>query len=1006
MSAENTCSLNITNEFDESMEEFHSHMLHSLMPFKVREVLLVSSFYDAFIIEEEGLISEMVIGEYGHLHLSSPPRFTRVSSGKKALEKAKNKKYDLVITMTKNIGMDPYEFGKQFKETCSPVPVILLATEFSDLEMIDDQQDREGVDKVFFWNGDTTLLMAIIKSVEDKINAPYDIKTANVRLLILLEDSVRDYSLLLPVMYTEIVQQTERSISEDLNEMQRLVRRRARPKIMLAETYEEAMKIYKKYHHNILGIISDTHFPREGNMDPTAGYDFLKTIKNKAPNLPMMLQSSEESNRKLAKELDVYFLYKLSPTLLEDFRKFSLQYLGFGDFVFLLPKNGELQEIARAQNMQEFEYHLKHVPLDSVVYHAERDDYSKWLMARGEFTLAMKLRPKKVSDFTNLDENRQFLIDVFNETRRRKQRGSITEFSQQQFEFDSSFTRIGGDSLGGKGRGLAFLRKLLARTELDGKYPEMHIIVPNTVVIGTEAFDHFLEENQMRRKLEEKKLTDHQIAQLFLQGKLPKNILDDLKKLLRHFTQPIAIRSSSLLEDSLNYPFAGIYNTYMLPNSHGNDRIRLKQLCDAIKLVYASVFYQNAQSYIEATASKSEEEKMAVVIQEIIGTDHNGQYYPTFSGVAQSYNFYPVSHQRYEDGIVSVAVGLGNTVVGGGQVFRFSPKYPGINPDFSTADMAFENSQRELYVLDTTKKNIVLFEDDDVTLKKIPLTKINTDPALEHVASTYDIDDKILRDGVNGSGPLLMTFSGVLHSKLFPLPGLLEDLLNIGQEGMGCPVEVEFAVDFHGKQGSKPICALLQIRPLVISQESCELLWSEEDTKKDDVLLYSDQALGNGIITTIKDILYVPMEKFSGNISPSIAREVESINEELTREHRPYMLLGPGRWGTQDPWLGIPVTWNQISGVRVLVETSLKDLHIKPSQGTHFFQNMVCRGIGYVSIPDHSPGSFVDWNWLQQQNHLNTLEYVTHVRLDKPLKVRLDGRCGGALVHKPRKNKT
>ena len=1005
---------NTDDQHQQTDQDFTNQQHHTLMPFKVREVLLVSSLYDAFILEEEGLISEMVIGEYGQLHLSSPPRFTRVPSGKEALKRAKSKKFDLVITMSKNIGMDPLLFSKQLKKIHPNLQVVLLATENADLLEIKKQPHHKDIDNVFFWNGDPSLFMAIIKNVEDSINVPFDTVNGNVQVLLFLEDSIRDYSLFLPIMYTELVQQTERSLSEDINEMQRLVRRRARPKILLATTFEEGMDLYKKYKKNILGVLSDVQFPKDGQLNPKAGYAFISQIKKENPYLPTLLQSSDPKNKEGSEAIDSYFLNKQSETLLEDFRRFLIHHLGFGDFVFLLPVGSEkdskskqkmlyknTKEIGRAQNLQEFEELLKKIPLESIHYHANRNDFSNWLMSRGEFHLAQQLRPRKVSDFTTLDENRQYLIKVFNETRKEKQRSVISDFTQQHFEFSSSFTRLGGDSLGGKGRGIAFLRKLVTLHDLDKTYPSVNIIVPSTVVIGTEEFDRFVQTNELRQTLEKNTLSDTDIAALFLKAQLPQKLRFHLGQMLRHFTSPLAVRSSSLLEDSLNHPFAGIYTTYMLPNNHDDEEIRLEQLCQAIKLVYASVFYKGAQMYIESTSSKKEEEKMAVVIQEVIGRDYGGRFYPTFSGVAQSYNFYPVSRQTYEDGIVSIAAGLGKSVVDGGRVYRFCPKYPHINPDFSTAELTLENSQRNMYVIDTSQSMVNLSENDALTLQRLSIADVLDDDSFHHIISTYDPNDKRIRMGSDEQGVPLITFAAVMKNPDFPFANIVKDILQIGARGVGSPIEIEFAVDLDPEGQHPPTFALLQIRPLVIAHETCKVSWGKEETQGDHVFLYSKEALGNGLFETIQDIIYVPKCPLGVSTSVQIAQEIEQINQQLREKQQPYILIGPGRWGSQDPFLGIPVKWGQISGAKIIVETHLKDLHIQPSQGTHFFQNMISRGVGYISLPDQTPSSFLDADWLKKQETIKETTYTQHVHLHQPVTVKLDGRCGGALIHKP-----
>jgi len=993
-------------EFEPAFQTFHN-----LMPFKVREILLVSSLYDAFIVEEEGLISEMVIWEYRHLLLSSPPRVTHVTSGEEALSKVKTRKYDLVITMSKNIGMDPYLFGRKIKEICNGLPVLILATDAADLHFCQENIDQKGVDNAFFWYGDTSLFLAIIKSIEDKINAPYDTTNGNVQIILFIEDAIRDYSMLLPVIYSEIVNQTQRSISEDLNEMQRLLRRRARPKILIANNYEDGIKLYEKYKNNLLGVISDVKMPRNGKIDSEAGHHFISYVKKSNPYVPTMLQSTDPENRKKAEEIGTFFINKNSPTLIQDFNHFLLKYLGFGDFVFYLPKKKhkkkesdkkhhlELQEITRASNLKEFENALQKIPLESIRYHTDRNHLSNWLMARCEFKLALKLRPQKVSDFKTLDEMRKYLVKVFNESRKERQLGVMSDFTKQKFEFEASYTKIGSESLGGKGRGIAFIRTLLARYNFHHKYPNVKITVPSSVAIGTDEFDKFISENNLQKfKKNNFNFSNKEIAEEFMKGKLSEGLKKKLLVILNNMKKPLVVRSSSLLEDSQNFPFAGMYSTYMIPNNDKNEKIRLEQLCQSIKLVYASVFYNDARAYIESTSAKIEEEKMAVIIQELIGSEYNGRFYPTFSGVAQSYNYYPISYQKREDGIVSLAVGLGYSVVGGEQVIRFSPKHPGIITEFSNIDSIINNSQKELYVLNLKNFKPKLSENEEAMLEKINITDIASDGTLDHVVSTLDKNDGMIRDGYSEDGPLIITFAGVLKYDVFPLASILRDILETGQKSMGCPVEIEFAVNLDPNNKKKPVFALIQIRPIIISQEISQIKWYDNDFSKEKILLKSNKALGNGVINEVKDIIYVNPETFDSSKTIEIAKEIGIFNEN--QKDNPYLLIGPGRWGTKDRWLGIPINWREISNVKVMVETSLEDFNIKPSQGTHFFQNIVSRGVGYVNISLNKRECFLDWDWLKSKKAKNQLKFIKHVKLNKPLVIKLDGRNGRAIILK------
>jgi len=982
---------------------------HTLMPFKVREILIVSSLYDAFVIEEEGLISELVTGQYHHHLLSSPPRITRVNSGEMALKKLQERQYDLIITMSKNIGMDPFEFGKKVKKIRPNLPIILLATDTVDLKTVEQKESDKSIDRVFFWTGDSSLFLAIIKYVEDSINAQYDTVNGGVQVLIMVEDSIRYYSMFLPTIYTEIVQQTRRSLSEDLNEMQRLLRRRARPKILLAQNYEEGIDLCEKYKDYILGIITDINFKRDGKIDPNAGKRFIKHVRKYSKYVRVLMQSSYINNKRKADAINAYFMYKDSPTLLQDFQHFLLKHLGFGDFVFLKPKrkkqikseslNIETTEIARASNMKEFEKIIQKAPLESIKFHADRNDFSNWLMARCEFRLANYIRPKKSSDFTNLNEVRKYLLTVFNETRRERQLGIITDFSQQRFEFDSTFTKITGDSLGGKGRGIAFIRNLLTRYDLEKKYPNVKITVPSTVVIGTLEFDRFLTENNLREYTNREDLTDDEIAQAFTQGKICDDLKEKLVEVLKHLKKPIAVRSSSLLEDSQSRPFAGIYSTYMLPNNHRNKSMRLSQLCQAIKLIYSSVYYKEPRSYIKSTSSIIEEEKMAIIIQEVIGKDYGGRFYPTISGVAQSLNFYPVGHQKFGEGIANVAVGLGKTVVGGEKSLRFSPKYPENIPELSSPKQMFDSTQKELYVLDTLKKNFKLTRRTDTTLKKISIEDIKNDETLDQTASTYDKNDGMVRDSFSKDGPNLITFAGILKYGTFPLPSIIQDILDIGSKGMGCPVQIEFAVNLNKNNILSPTFSILQIRPLVPAYEYTRISW-DEDVDRKKILIHSHKTLGNGVIRNVKDIIYVSPDIFDNTKTLEIAREIGKLNENFT-PLEPYILIGPGRWGSEDRFLGIPVNWSQISNVKVMVETALKDYIIDPSQGTHFFHNITSRGIGYINVPYDSKNEIIDWKWLNSQKPQRELKFVRHIHLSDALSIKLDGRRGAALILKP-----
>ncbi len=1010
---ESSCYSPIPEKTKSDSLELESKTVHQLMPFKVREILLVSSLYDAFIIEEEGLISEMVIGEYRDLQLSSPPRVTRVNSGKEALSRLQNKSYDLVITMSKNIGMDPFVFGEKIKQLCAETPVFLLATDTADLVNAQKNALNKHIDMLFYWTGDSKLFLALIKLLEDRINAPFDVKNADVRVIILVEDSIRHYSMFLPLLYSEIVKQTERSISEDVNELQRLLRRRARPKILIASTFEEALTLYDRYENNILGIISDVGFYRDGKKDSSAGFDLIKQIRKRNPFLPVLMQSALLENKTKAEQLKVVFLHKHSSHLLQDINLFLLDYLGFGDFVFLQPSGktssieiinlSKCTEIGRAATMGEFEKMMHSLPLASIRFHAQRNDFSNWLFARGEFSLAKILQKTSVDDFKDLSEVRSHLLQVFNDTRRKRQMGVITDFSLQTFEFDSTFTRIGSDSLGGKGRGIAFIRKVLHRFNLQSKFRDVNLIVPNTIAIATDYFDLFMQNNQLLNSFNYALVTEKEIAKRFLDAELPIELIERLQMVLENFTQPLAIRSSSLLEDSQNHPFAGLYSTYILANNHLDDAERLRQVCDAIKLVYASVFYRDSRQYIASTVASAEEEKMAVIIQELVGTQYGDRYYPTFSGVAQSYNYYPVGRQKAGEGIVNIAVGLGTAVVGGEHVLRFCPRHPGILPDFSSIEQILENAQNTAYVLNINSSEFSLDERETLTLKKLPISNLIKDGSLDEVVSYFDQDDGRIRDGYLEEYPNLVTFAGILKYPSFSFTEVLNDLLRRGEQAMGCPVEIEFAVNLPNEHNhlTLPEFVILQIRPLVVSKEQQHVSFTEED--KENTIIQSNHALGHGVYSSIQDVAYVDPYTFNPAKTVEISEEIDELNTQFIKKNRSYMLIGPGRFGTQDRWLGIPVKWAQISRARIIIETDLADFRVKPSQGTHFLQNITAQGIGYLHISFGKSQEFIDWNFLRNKSRSEPLNFVHHIHFSKPIIVKIDGKKRKAIVIKNNK---
>lgn len=968
-----------------------------LMPHRVQHVLLVSSLYESFVLEEDGLLSEMITSQYLDMHLSHSPRVSRASTADQALAILREEKIDLLITMTRFSEVSLEAFAESVAGIRSDLPIVVLADEPRELELRDGLQNCPYIDRVFVWNGDSGLLLAIIKYVEDALNVAHDTRVGDVRVILVVENSVRFYSAYLPLIYTEVVHLTRSLMQDGINMMHQLLRLRARPKILLAATFERAWDLYEKYSDNMLGVISDIRFPREGHHDPQAGLELTRRIRKKAPYLPVLLQSSNEAFKAEADKLSAGFIHKSSPTLLQELRVFMQSSLGFGDFVFTLEDG---TEVGRAGDLFEFERMLAQVPVESIEFHAGYNHFSNWLMARTEFEMATRIRPVRVDDFATTEELRAYLIETLAEFREKSQTGVITDFSPRKFDVATSFTRIGGGSIGGKARGLAFVNALLRHHDLTRHFDGINLFVPRTAVLGTDMFDTFLDENRLR-KLVSKDVSDERICRMFLKCELPEQVINNLTALLRFVRYPLAVRSSSLLEDSHGRPFAGIYETYMIPNNNPSLRIRLEQLCRAIKYVYASTFYRKAKRYLEATGHHVEEEKMAVIIQEIVGSEYGGRFYPTFAGVARSLNYYPMGSMTLEEGVVCVALGLGKTVVDGGEYLMFSPDHPEVLPQFPTTQDLLSNSQRYFYALDTSRPEMQPSRDDAAALKRLGLDVAESDGTLAPIGSVYSPENDRLYDGVHQAGPRLVTFAHVLKSDVFPLAGILRKLLDIGREGMACPVEIEFAVDMNPRPME---FGFLQIRPAVSAESTHAVDITEAQCQS--ALCHSPEALGNGMLDDICDLVFVTPDDFDSGATREIAREIGVINERIRAADRSCILIGPGRWGSADRWLGIPVTWEQISTARAIVETALPDFMVTPSQGTHFFQNLTSLGIGYFTIDPNVNKGHIDWDWLKRLSPVEKAQRVTHVTLDRPVVVRIDGRRHVGVIERPKTTDT
>lgn len=969
----------------------------NLMRLRIRDILLVSSLYDLYLFEEDGRLYELIRNEYQGLNLSHSPELTRVSSGNEAINLAREEnRFDLIITTLHIEDMHPLNFVKQARKSGLNIPIVLLAHDNKELKFLLLNPEINIFDKVFIWQGDFRIIIAMIKYFEDKLNVEHDSKIVGVQSVIFIEDNVRYYSSFLPIIYTEMLKQSQRLISEGINLTHKFLRMRARPKILLCSNYEEAWDYYSKYKELILGIISDIDFPRGGKQDPKAGLRFAEAVKQEHPDIPILLASTNPQNQIEAQNAEVSFILKDSPTLLYELRQFMNQYFSFGDFIF---RTADGTEVARASDLKGLEDALRMVPAESIKYHAERNHFSNWLKARTEFWLAHQLRPRKVSDYSSVEELREDLINSLNHYRYLRQRGIITDFNKETFDPQSSFARIGGGSLGGKARGLGFVNTLINDYNVRDSFENVVISVPPAVVIGTEVFDQFIDENNLR-SFALNCSDDSEITKRFLEAeKFPEDVLGDLAAFLQLIHSPLAVRSSSLLEDSQYHPFAGVYETYMLPNNQTNPLIRLNDLLNTIKRVYASTFYQAAKNYIKITSYRLEEEKMAVIIQKMVGSKHENRYYPNFSGVAKSYNFYPLPPQKSTDGIVSIALGLGKWVVDGGLTVRFCPKYPNDLIQFYSSKNALNNSQRQFYALRLDEVNRFVETTHDTLVETFDLSVAEKDGTLNYVGATYSHDNDAIYDGLGRPGTRLVTFGPILKNKIFPLTQIIELLLDMGTWGMGTPVEIEFAVNLFPSNTGKKEFGVLQMRPLVIAQEVEEL--KLDDNNVDHLICQSYQVLGNGLIQDIYDVVLVDYHKFERSKSREVAREVALFNKQLINQTRPYLLIGVGRWGSLDPWLGIPVGWEQIAGARAIIETSFKDMSVEPSQGSHFFQNITSFMIGYFTVNTASGKGFVDWDWLLAQPPLEVKEYTRLIRFKNPIVIKMNGHQNRGIILKP-----
>ncbi len=970
---------------------------HELMQQKVEDILLVSCPYDAFIMEEEGKLATRIINEYRGLNLSRPPKLSWVSSAEKAFEKLSEKKFDLIIAMPSLDDVSVYEFAGRVKEIYSDLPFFLLVHNTSNIHNYIDRKDEGVIDRIYVWGGNADLLLAIIKNLEDQMNVEFDTKTANVRVIIMVEDSPYHFSAFLPVLYKQIVAQTQAVIDESLNEDHRLLQMRGRPKVLVAQNYEEAWSLYRKYKPYLLSVFSDMRFPKNGKPETEAGYDLLKKIKGENPNLPLLALSTENQLKEKITAIPAVFINKNSLNLNDKIHKFFIKSLGFGDFIFTMPDG---KKIASASDLRTIEKLLPDIPDESIVYHAENNDFSRWLMARSEIDLATKLRPYRIKDFPVVNDMRKFLIATIHERRKGRRQGVVIDFNANQFDSDTTFIKIGKGSLGGKARGLAFMASQLEKNfALNEKFPDIEFTIPKTLVITTEGFKSFIEDNGLAKLLEETaRYDDKTIIQFFLDAKLPDWLEANLKTYLEYATLPLAVRSSSLFEDAHYQPFAGLYRTYMLPNSDPDFTSRFKRLVKAIKLVYASTYLKAPKSYAKSTMHRIEDEEMGVVLQQLIGTRHGDCFYPAISGVAQSYNFYPISDLKAEDGISYIALGLGKLVMEGGKTLRFCPKQPQLLPQFSAVDDILKNAQNFFYALKTDnpdEKRIFSNDfDDDPFITKIDISDALDHPIVQALSSTYFPEDNKIRDSFSKSGYPVLTFASVLKYDLFPLAEILEEITKIGSKWMGTSIEMEFAVSL-ATDTKKAEFSLLQIRPMGRYRQNMDIKINDQDIK--EAFCFSTTSLGNGEYKDIFDIIYVDPDRFDSAKTLDVAAQINKLNAQFNSIDKKYVLIGPGRWGSSDRWLGIPVSWNDISNVGVMVETTIESIKADPSQGSHFFQNITSLGISYITVLDKGE-DFIDYEWLKKQPAENETEFLRHIKFEKPVRILVNGKTSQAVI--------
>ncbi|WP_238480248.1 PEP/pyruvate-binding domain-containing protein [Mangrovibacterium lignilyticum] len=970
-------------------------IFEELMPTKVKEVLLIATLYDSYSIVREGQFTDKIFGEFLQLNLYTYPRFTSVNSESQAHEIIKKRDFDLVIIM---VGVDknmPIKMADSIYAVKKDLPILLLVNNNGDLRYFQETADKfQSIDRVFVWNGNSNVFLAMVKYIEDKNNIEADTQNGNVRVILLVEDSIQYYSRYLPMLYTNIMTQTQNLVQDEAaDELHMILKMRARPKVILVSNYEDAVEVMNKYRDYLLTVISDVKFQRNGVEDENSGIELLRYAKQilRFP-IPLLLQSHDIRNAARANEIGAEFINKNSESLSMDIHNFIFKRLGFGSFVF---KDEKGSPIMVAHNLQEFQEMFKVIPTEALAYHGRRNSFSTWLMARGEINIAEQLLPYQLEDFKDSEELRNFCLNVFERVRIKKLRGLIINFDQQLLGNERYIVRMGKGSLGGKGRGVAFMCNFIENIDFKKVIPNINIRIPATAIIGTIEFEKFIEINNLYEEVYNS--NDYErIKSVFVDSHLSDSLQHKLMKFVEKIARPLAVRSSGLFEDSLLQPFSGVYATYILPNIDPDIQVRFTQLETAVKLVYASIFTDSAVSYFDAVNYKIEEERMAIVIQELVGHEHHGRFYPTVSGVAQSYNYYPVSYMEPEDGFAVAAVGLGMYVVGGESAYRFCPRYPQINP--SSLKDQIRDSQRDFYALDMNRSQADLVQvGEDAGILKMSIREAEKDGVLDHCASVYDSENDDLITDLSVRGTRVVNFANLLKYNMIPMAETISFLLRLFKEAMGSPVEMEYSIDLDKGENGVPTFYLLQIKPLIRHEQELEIDLGE--VNKDEALLYARRGMGNGRVEGIRDVIYVSGETFDKVKTSAIAEEVSQFNRQMDIIGKEYLLIGPGRWGTRDPFTGIPVRWAQISRARVIVEIGLPDFPLDGSLGSHFFHNVTSMNVGYFSIPCKSRDAWLNPDILRQGEVVEELNYVKHIRFSDDLTILMDGRKREALIH-------